>query len=73
MKSVQSAACVCSEASPHPVCTHMCEIVVVHGSASLRQCLGVLVGGAGEEVIAHGASNLLLVLIAWVALPAGVL
>lgn len=73
MKPVQYAACGFSEASPHPVCTHMCEIVVVHGGTSLRQCLGVLVGGAGEKVIAHGASNLLLVLIARVAFPAGVL
>jgi len=51
----------------------VCKVVVVHGSASLRQSLGILVGGAGEEVIAHGASDLLLVLIARIAFPTGIL
>jgi len=51
----------------------VCEVVVVHGGASLRQSLGILVGGAGEEVIAHSTSDLLLILVSRIALPAGVL
>jgi len=53
--------------------THVCKVIVMNGGASLSQRLGILIGGAGEEVIAHGTSNLLLVLESWIAFPAGVL
>lgn len=53
--------------------THVCKVVVMHGGTSLGQRLCIVVGGAREEMIPDCASNLLLILIARIALPAGVL
>lgn len=58
---------------PHCPLTHVCKVIVVHGGAPLGQRLCVLVGGAREEVIAHRASNLMLILESRIAFPAGVL